>query len=72
LFDNLRVRRNNKGQAVEIVFVNSVNPQEETEYSVFPPELINQFGKMVELLDNQSGALGIPDLNPRAVEKKKG
>lgn len=72
LFDNLRVRRNSKGQAVEVVFVNSVNPQEETEYSVFPPELINRFGKIVELLDDQSGPLGIPDLNPQAVEKKKG
>ena len=72
IFDNLRVRRNADGQKVEVVFVNSVAPGEETEYSVFPAELINQFGVITRLLEQENGALEIPDLNPQAKEKKKG
>lgn len=73
IFDNLRVRRNVKGRPVEVVFVNSINPGEETEFSVFPPELINLFNRdLVSLLEQEEGALQIPDLNPQAKEKKKG
>jgi len=72
IFDNIRIRRGSGGKVKEIVFVNSAQPGVETEYSIFPGELINKFGRAnYQFLIDNADTLGIEDMNSAAREKKR-
>ena len=70
IFDNIRIRRGAGGKVAEVVFVNSAQPGVETEYSIFPGELINKFGRAnYQFLIDNADTLGIEDINSAAKEK---
>jgi len=70
IFDNIRIRRGAGGKVAEVVFVNSAQPGVETEYSIFPRELINKFGRAnYQFLIDNADTLGIEDINSAAKEK---